>query len=140
MSQQANATFAVKSWTETTWDGKPAAEVDGAKLSHAVVEYTYQGDIQGQSTIHYVMNYNADGSGQFVALEYFTGSIGGKSGSVVFQQVGTFEPVTATLSVLPGSGTGELAGLRGESHISIPGHMEQYPFTLNYHFEQPQEA
>lgn len=140
MSQQANATFAVKSWTETTWDGKPAAEVEGAKLSHAVVEYTYQGDMQGQSTIRYVMSYNADGSGQFVALEHFTGSIGGKSGSVVLQQVGTFEPVTATLTVLPGSGTGELAGLRGESHIVLSGNMEQYPFILSYHFEQQQDS
>jgi hypothetical protein len=135
MTQQANATFAVKSWSENTWEGKPAAEVTGAKLTYSKVEYIYKGDMEGESSIQYLMSYNEDGSGQFVALEHFTGKIGGKSGSVVFQQVGTFEPVTATLTVLPGSGTGELAGLRGESHFVIPGHMEQYPFTLNYHFE-----
>ena len=135
MSQQANATFAVKSWVENTWEGKSAAEVTGAKLTKSKVEYIYQGDMVGESTIEYIMSYNADGSGHFLALEHFTGSIGGKSGSVVFQQVGTFEPVTATLTILPGSGTGELVGLCGESHFIIPGHMEQYPFTLNYHFE-----
>jgi hypothetical protein len=135
MSQQANATFAVKSWAENTWEGKPAAEVTGAKRTYSKVEYIYQGDMVGASTIQYLMSYNEDGSGQFVALEHFTGSIGGKSGSVVFQQVGTFEPVTATVTILPGSGTGELAGLSGESHLVIPGHMEQYPFTINYRFE-----
>jgi hypothetical protein len=135
MIHQANATFALKSWVENTWEGQPAAEVKGAKLTKSKVEYIYQGDMVGESTVEYLMNYNEDGSGHFIALEHFTGSIGGKSGSVVFQHVGTFEPVRTTLTVLPGSGTGELAGLRGESQNEIVGHMEQYPITLNYHFE-----
>ncbi|MBZ0299411.1 MAG: DUF3224 domain-containing protein [Anaerolineae bacterium] len=135
MTATARASFAVKSWTETTWDGKPAQEVTGAKLTRAQVNYTYQGDLDGESTVEYLMNYNADGSGQFVALERFTGTFAGRSGSVVFQQIGTFEPVRATLTILPGSGTGELAGLRGSSTNELAGHQPDYPITFEYRFE-----
>lgn len=131
---QAKAQFAVQSWDENTWEEQPSREVEGAKRTRARVTYTYEGDLQGESVVEYQMNYNADGSGQFVALEQFTGSIGGKSGSVTLQHVGTFEPVRATLMVLPGSGTGELAGLSGQASIELAGHQDAYPITLDYEF------
>ena len=129
---QANAHFAIKNWDENTSDGKPYNEVKGAKLTHAQVAYTYDGEMVGESTIQYLMSYNADGSGSFVALEKFVGSVGGKSGSFIFQHIGTFEPVKATLTVLPESGTGELVNLRGEATIELAGHQESYPITLAY--------
>jgi hypothetical protein len=135
MTTQAYAKFAVKSWHENTWEGKPSAEVTGARLTRAQVTYTYQGDMNGESSVEYLMNYNEDASGSFVALERFAGSIGGRPGSVVFQHVGTFEPVRATITVLPGSGTGDLCGLRGQAHIELAGHQPDYPITLEYRFE-----
>lgn len=134
MSQQASARFAVVHWAEKTWDGRPQTEVPGAKQTHAQVGYRYEGDLTGESTLHYLMQYNADGSGSFVALERFTGTLHGKAGSFVFQHVGTFEPVRAALTIIPGSATGELDGLRGTAQIELAGHAESYPLTLDYHF------
>ena len=134
MTTQATTRFSIKSWDEKTWEGKPAAEVTGRKLTRAVVEYSYKGDIEGESTLQYIMTYNEDGTGNFVALEKVTGSVGGKKGSFVLQHVGTFDndKVNTELSVMPGSGTDELAGLSGQSSVEIAGHHDDYPLTLSY--------
>lgn len=134
---QANAAFSVKSWDEKTWDGKPHNEVTGAKLTRAEITYVYHGDLEGEGTVQYLMDYHEDGTGQYVGLERVVGSIGGRSGSFVLQHIGTFDAqsVKASLSVVPGSGTGELRGLHGTTEILISGHQESYPLTLAYGFD-----
>jgi hypothetical protein len=82
------------------------------------------------------MTHRDDGSVSFVGLERVVGRIADRPGSFVLQHIGTFEGGTATISwsVVPGSGTGELRGLRGEGEFSS-GHAESYPMTLDYDFE-----
>lgn len=135
MGAQAQAAFSVKSWDENTWNGRPSKEVNGAKLTRAAVTYTYTGAITGESALEYLMSYNADGTtGSFVALELVSGSVDGKTGSFVLLHNGTFDAtsVSGTVTVAPGSGTGALTGLRGTGAISLVGHQESYPFTLEY--------
>lgn len=52
------------------------------------------------------------------------------------QHVGTFVDgiSTETLTIVPGSATGELVGLRGEGGFAF-GHTDEYPFTLDYYFD-----
>lgn len=134
---QADAAFSVKSWDEKTWDGKPHNQVAGAKLTRAEITYVYHGDIEGEGTVQYLMDYHEDGTGQYVGLEQVVGSIGGRSGSFVLQHLGTFDAqsVKASLSVVPGSGTGELRGLRGRAEVHISSHQESYPLTLEYELD-----
>ena len=75
----------------------------------------------------------SDGTASYVGLERITGRLAGKSGTFVLRRTGVFEGGLAkeSYSVLPGSGTGELRGLRGEGTSSL-GHADEYPFTLNY--------
>ncbi|PYS44239.1 MAG: DUF3224 domain-containing protein, partial [Acidobacteria bacterium] len=49
---------------------------------------------------------------------------------------GTFEDGVAKviLSVVPGSGTGDLRGMRGEGEFTV-GHQPPYAMTLDYGFE-----
>lgn len=127
--------FSVKGWDENTWDGKNYREVDGAKLTHAEVKYAYEGDIQGESTVHFLMSYVADGSyGSYVALEHVSGKLGGKSGSFVVQHTGIFnkDGVQGKTTVVPDSGTGELAGLKGQGSYDLAGHQESYPLQFDY--------
>lgn len=61
------------------------------------------------------------GEAGYVAMEVFTGSIEGRNGSVTLQQSGLMradEPDLAYL-VVPGSGTGELAGLDGSLELTV---------------------
>lgn len=129
------AMFAVKSWDEKTWDGHAAAEVSGEKMTRALVTYAYRGDIEGESELQYLMTYSADGTtGAFVGLERVRGRLGGRTGSFVFEHTGTFdaEGVKGTVRIVPGSGSGELLGLRGEGSVHLQGHAAEYPLRLSY--------
>lgn len=129
MSKTANARFAIKSWDE-----KPYSEGhDLPKLTRASVSKTFTGDLEGEGAVEYLMMYRSDGTAAFVGLERIVGRIGGKSGSFVLQRTGTFEGGEAkeSYTVVPGSGTGELAGLRGNGSSAV-GHGMEHPFTLTY--------
>jgi hypothetical protein len=132
MRKQAKATFGIISWDE-----KPYSEKEGSpKLTRASVTKSYQGDIEGEGKVEYLMMYRSAGSASFMGLERVIGSIGGRSGSFVLQHTGTFEDGVAkvTLSVVSGSGTGDLRGMKGEGGFSV-GHQPPYAMTLDYHFE-----
>jgi uncharacterized protein DUF3224 len=129
MKTSANARFAIKSWDE-----KPYSEGQGLpKLTRASVTRTFTGDIEGEGQVEYLMMYRRDGSAGFVGLERIVGRIGAKAGTFVLQRIGVFEHGLAkeSYSVIPGSATGELEGLRGDGSSAV-GHGMEHPFSLNY--------
>jgi len=129
MKQSANARFAIKTWDET-----PYGEGQGQpRLSRASVTKTYTGDIEGEGQVEYLMMYRSDGSATFVGLERVVGRIGGRTGSFVLQRNGIFEGGQAkeSYSVIPGSATGDLQGLRGDGNSAV-GHGMEHPFALSY--------
>ena len=131
MKNRADATFKLESWEE-----KPYNEIEGTpKLTRVKVTKTYHGDIEGESTLEYLMMYRQDGTASFVGLERVVGSLGGRSGSFVLQHKGTFQGGTAKVDwfVVSGSGTGELSGLRGEGSFAV-GHAEPHSATLDFDF------
>lgn len=129
MTKTASARFAIKSWDE-----KPYSEgQDLPKLTRAGVTKAYTGDIEGEGQVEYLMMYRSDGSATFVGLERIIGRLDGKTGSFVLQRAGVFEGGQAkeSYSVIPGSATGQLQGLRGDGSSAL-GHGTEHPFTLNY--------
>jgi hypothetical protein len=123
----AKARFAIK-----TWDEKPIDETL-PKITRASVLKALTGDVDGESHVEYVMVYKEDGTATFVGLERVTARIDGRSGSFVMQRTGAFENGMANekYTVVPGSATGELAGLTGEGSTSV-GHGMEHPFELSY--------
>lgn len=129
MRKSANARFAIRNWDE-----KPYSEEQGEpRLTRASVTKTYTGDIEGQAQVEYLMMYRSDGSATFVGLERVAGRIGDKAGTFVLQHIGTFESglAKAAYSVIPGSATGDLRGLRGDGTSAV-GHGMEHPFSLTY--------
>jgi|SRR3954447_4044698 hypothetical protein len=129
MSTTANARFAIKSWDE-----KPYSEGQGLpKMTRASVSKTFTGDLEGEGQVEYLMMYRSDGTAAFVGLERIVGRLGGKAGSFVLQRTGVFEGGEAkeSYTVVPGSGSGELGGLRGNGSSAV-GHGMEHPFTLTY--------
>ena len=129
MKRSANGRFAIKSWDE-----KPYGEgQDLPKLTRAGVTKAYTGDIEGEGQVEYLMMYRDDGSASFVGFERFVGRLGATTGTFVLQRIGVYEGGQAkeTYSVVPGSATGELRGLRGDGSSAV-GHGTEHPFTLNY--------
>ena len=113
----ANARFIIKTWDEKPYGERP----DLPKLTRASVAKTFAGDLEGEGQVEYLMVYRSDGSATFVGLERVVGRLAGRTGSFVLQRTGVFEGGQAreTYSVVPGSGTGELHGLRGEGSSAV---------------------
>jgi hypothetical protein len=138
---KATTTFDVAAWSETLVtdiDGEGITAGDNYYPNRGVtrteVRYTYTGDIEGTSTLVYLIAYKADAAPVF-GLERFEGSIDGHEGSCVFRHVGQQDKgsVSAHIEVVPGMGTGGLESLRGEADLSIAGHRDDgYPLTLSY--------
>jgi len=131
MKNVANSRFTIKSWDEQPYgEGQ-----DLPKLTRASVAKTFVGDITGDGHAEYLMMYRSDGSATFVGLERVIGQVAGKAGSFVLHRTGVFENGVAKESyfIIPGSGTGDLRGLRGEGTSAV-GHGTGYPLTLNYEF------
>jgi uncharacterized protein DUF3224 len=100
------------------------------------VEEDFSGDIEGSGVVEFLQAQLADDAASFVGIERVTGSIGGHAGTFLLQDQGTLQGGTVSGSwfVVPGSGTGELAGLRGEGGFTA--HLGQgADITLDYWFE-----
>lgn len=72
----------------------------------------------------------------FVGLQRVVGRVGERSGSLVLESVGTFDGKEANgpLTIIAGSGTGELKGIAGDGQLRAPiGGEPSVP--LNYRFD-----
>ena len=139
MTQRFDTKLKIKSWDE-----KPYRELaDGSKFSRADVVLDASDVTSGEgadavtgATFDALLYYRPDGTSSYVSLIHVTATLGGRSGSFVLQGDGQYDGTTAesTLSVLVGSGTAGLAGMRGSAHSASPH--DDYPyFPLQLHYE-----
>ena len=118
-----SGTMTTLEWQETTWDGKPTADAPAPKTTVASDIATITGEIEGQLADRWLMSYAADNTARFVGLTHVTGSVAGRSGTFVLQHVGWFDAdgLHTDFTVVPGSGTGELAGITGAGTFVYTG-------------------
>ncbi|HKS44227.1 MAG TPA: DUF3224 domain-containing protein [Amycolatopsis sp.] len=124
-------TFTMQSWDERVVSGQEGAP----RFAHAHATFAYSGVIEGASICDYLLYYAGDGyegdNQTAPGFERIEGSVDGRKGSFVIRhEVGySAHGVRGTFTVIPGSATGELAGLTG--HGTVAGASE----TMNYTFE-----
>ena len=130
MALCAKSNYAIKKWDEQTWDGQVPSAVKGAKMMRISVITSYEGELQAEGQLEYLMSSDENDKSTMVGLEKVTGTLAGQSGSFVLQHIGVFDgDVKVKWSVVPGSGTGELRGLRAE------GTLDENPINFEYRFE-----
>ena len=121
-----------------SWDEKPyREEADGQKWTRAEVQLTGTDDL-ASGTFESLMYYRPDGTGTYVTSMRLTGTLDGRSGSVMLQGDGTYDGTTARMSttVVPGSGTDGFAGLTGSvESVSTSADYPHMPLVLRYRFE-----
>jgi hypothetical protein len=124
---QANTTFKIVSWDENAY----AERESGAKLTKASVRQAYEGDLVGEGSVEFLMSHSSEGSAHFVGLELVTGVLAGKQGTFVLQHAGTYGSSGARSEwfIVPGSGTGELAGIAGKGVYAAASEAVDMPFT-----------
>lgn len=105
---------------------------DGATLGRLTLDKSFHGDLEATSRGQMLTGMSSvKGSAGYVAIERVTGTLGGRRGSFILQHTGTMDRGTPQLviTVVPDSGTDELAGLRGTMTIDIaPGGAHSYGF------------
>ena len=89
---------------------------DGPTLVEVQLTETFTGDIKGEGTGRVIQAARKDGSATFAGIERVRGSMAGRHGTFLLQVHGAVvrKEMHAEWSVVPGSGTGELTGLRGD--------------------------
>jgi hypothetical protein len=98
----------------------PYDDHDGVKLSRAHISKTFSGDLVGTSETD-LITVTAENPAAYVAIERFDGTVHGRKGTFILQHEagGTGGVPWMTWKIVESSGTGELAGLRGEGQINI---------------------
>jgi hypothetical protein len=128
MSQIAEGAFDVKMVPQSAdpAGGESIGRMLLDKRFHGVLDATSKGQMLAMRTA-------VEGSAGYVAMEVVTGKLDGRQGSFVLQHSGTMNrgAPTLTLTVVPDSGTGELAGLSGSMAIDIAEGKHGYRFEYS---------
>jgi len=128
MTQTASGPFDVKlSLLEPYNKNDPA-------FGRRSLDKQFHGDLEATSQGEMLSVGSAQGSGGYVAIERVSGSLHGRKGSFALQHNATMTQGVPFLNIIvvPGSGTGELSGLRGSMKINIaPGCAHSYEFTYS---------
>jgi hypothetical protein len=109
---------------------------DDPLLARMTIDKQFHGDLEGASKGQMLSAGTAvKGSAGYVAIEKFTGTLQGRSGSFILQHSATMTRGAPQLSitVVPDSGTGQLAGISGTMTIDIAAggkHSYDFEYTL----------
>jgi len=122
VTTRATGTFEVKLTPQSAKDD-PVGRMSIDKQFHGELEATSKGEMLSVFT-------EVKGSAGYVAMERVTGTLRGHGGSFVLQHTGTMNRGEPQLSVtvVPDSGTGDLAGLTGKMEIIIADGKHSYVF------------
>ena len=129
---RASATF-----VNTTYAEEPYDDRDGTVLGRIHITRTFHGDLDGESSAELLTARTETGSASYLALDRVAGRLGDRSGSFVLAHHGTVSAAGGAnaASVVPDSGTGELAGLRGRGSIAVADD-GTHTLTLEYEFDR----
>ena len=106
----------------------------GAAIGRMTIDKQFHGDLEATSHGQMLAHRTAtQGSAGYVAMEVVAGMLHGRSGSFVLQHSGTMDRGAPSLviTVVPGSGTDELTGLRGTMSIIIADGKHSYDFEYD---------
>jgi Protein of unknown function (DUF3224) len=97
-------------------EARPYDQTASPRLMEIRLNETFTGDIDGESPVRALQVLRDDHSASLVSVQRFRGKLGGRQGTFVLQGQEIVENgrIKATWFVVPGSGTGDLSGLRGE--------------------------
>lgn len=132
MTHHASGPFEVKVTPQ-----KPDTQIARtANLGRLTIDKRFHGDLEASAKGEMLATQSeVKGSAGYVALERVTGKLQGRSGSFVLLHAATMKrgAPESTITVVPDSGTGELAGLTGSMRIKVAAdgsHSYEFDFRI----------
>jgi len=126
MTRHAEGTFDVKNTPLP-----PDDATTGTPIGRFALDKQFHGDIEAASKGEMLAAGDpSKGTAGYVAIEHITGTLQGHTGSFALQHLGTMEQgkFNLTVTVVPGSGTGDLTGIAGSMTIIIAAGKHSYTF------------
>jgi hypothetical protein len=122
--------------TVVSGEERPFAKVnDAPKLVKGSFTLKYEGEMEGEGVLGELKIWLTSTLSTVYGLERFVGALEGKKGTFVLQHTGMLRDgvLNSKRTVLPGSGTGELKGLKGEININAePAESSQVTFVYQF--------
>jgi hypothetical protein len=125
----ASGTFEVKLVPQTDDTSGDAA------LGRMTIDKQFHGDLEGTSKGQMLTGMtDVKGSAGYVAIEKVSGTLKGRTGTFILQHTGIMNRGVPqlTITVVPDSGTGQLAGITGNFKVIIAEgkHSYEFEYTL----------
>ncbi|MFI1164555.1 DUF3224 domain-containing protein [Streptomyces sp. NPDC020801] len=119
---RATGTFSVKSFTPA--GVKPEPDISTAlPVGVATLEKHFEGEVSGRAATLFTAAYDQEsGVGTYVAMESFEGALHERQGTFNFVHSATTTGTDRTaefFTVVPASGTGDLAGITGSGGLAV---------------------
>lgn len=111
---------------------------DGKTFPRFTSDKQFQGELEGTSVGEMLASgpppSGPQSSGGYVAMERVTGKLAGRSGTFILQHSSTMNlgVQNQSITVVPQSGTGDLAGLQGKMIIRIENKQHYYDFDYQF--------
>ncbi|MCA9606542.1 MAG: DUF3224 domain-containing protein [Myxococcales bacterium] len=108
----------------------PHFERDGVAIARATFDKTFHGPLSAESHVDF-LSVRAGEHAAYVAIERIEGTVDGKAGSfvVTHKAQASSDGAALAIEVVPGTGTGELAGLTGTIDVEITDGVHHYAMT-----------
>lgn len=106
-----------------------------ATVGRMTIDKRFSGQLTGGSRGEMLAHRTAvAGSAGYVAMELVTGTLNGKAGGFVLQHTGSMDRGAPSLSItiVPDSGTGELAGIAGKLELTITDGKHYYDIQYTF--------
>ncbi|SCE84935.1 DUF3224 domain-containing protein [Micromonospora mirobrigensis] len=119
---RAAGTFTVAAFVPTELVPEPAVKT-ALPVGISKLEKRYTGEVEGRSATLFTAAYDqAAGVGTYVAMESFEGSLNGRHGAFNFVHSAATSGSDRSgefFTIVPSSGTGELAGITGTGGLAV---------------------
>jgi hypothetical protein len=119
---RADGTFSVKAFNPASVTPEPAIAT-ALPVGVAIIEKQFEGGIAGRSATVFTAAFDqATGTGTYVAMESFEGSVDGRDGAFNFVHSASTagsDRSAEYFAIVPSSGTGQLAGISGTGGLSV---------------------
>jgi hypothetical protein len=107
---------------------------EGAALARHSLDKRFHGELDGTGAGEMLSaGSSIKGSASYVAIERVSGTLHGRLGTFALQHLGIMRrgEASLTITVVPDSGTGALAGISGSMSIEITGGKHFYRFEYS---------
>ena len=113
---------ATASFTFDAWEEDPIVSNGNLRFYRTHFKKLLKGEIEGRSEGYMLMVHVGEQPAAYCGFELVTATLVGRTGTFAFHHnAGAGLEGRLSLTVVPGSGTGQLAGLTGSARIEIVG-------------------